>query len=110
MKFAELATRKEDLIFYGAPLLIMICTSPADEWAKADVGLAAENMFIAARSLGLGSCYVGLANSLNKDRKLLASLGIPEDHEIIAPLIFGYPKGDFPAAPKREAKVLKRIE
>jgi hypothetical protein len=39
-----------------------------------------------------------------------SSLGIPDDHEVHAAIIFGYPKGGFPKTPeKRPAQILKRI-
>jgi nitroreductase len=52
--------KAEDPIFHGAPVVIFI-TSPKDnEWAALDVGMCSQNMMLAAKSLDLDSCPVGL--------------------------------------------------
>jgi len=66
-------------------------------------------MFLTAYQEGLGSCFIGFGNFLNQDPKVLADHGVPEDHEVIAPLIFGYP-AESPAAKAKEAKILKWIK
>lgn len=100
-----------DVVFYGAPLLIFISVKKNAAWRTVnllDCGLAAENMFLAAYQEGLGSCFIGFALSLNQDPESLEKIGIPEDHELMAPLIFGYPK-ETPEAKPREVKVLNWI-
>ena len=42
-----------------------------------DWSLAAENMMLAERSLGIGSCWIGLAMPPGDDRKILTDIGIP---------------------------------
>ncbi len=103
---------EKDVVFYGAPLLILISVKKDEEWRTInllDCGLAAQNMFLAAYQAGLGSCFIGFAAFLNQDPKLLAEVGIPEDHELVAPLIFGYPS-ETPAPKPREVKILKWIK
>ena len=100
-----------DVVFYGAPLLILISVLKNPDWRTVnllDCGLAAENMFLAAYQEGLGSCFIGFATALNQVPKVLAGIAIPEDHELMAPLIFGYPK-EVPEAISRGAKVLRWI-
>lgn len=102
---------EKDTIFYGAPLLILICTPKKEGWRDVnllDSALAAENMFLTAYQEGLGSCFIGFGNFLNQDPKLLAEVGVPEDHELIAPLIFGY-SAESPAAKPRSVQVLKWV-
>jgi nitroreductase len=101
----------KDVVFYGAPLLILISVKRNEDWRTVnllDCGLAAQNMFLAAYQAGLGSCFIGFASFLNQDPKALAEVGIPEDHELVAPLIFGYPL-ENPASKPREVKILKWI-
>ena len=97
-------------VFYNAPLLIVVSGKKGYEWLKDDVGLAVQNMFLAAHSLGLGSCWIGFAKPLNKDDVAKKRLGIPKDFEIVAPLIFGYAKRSKKKIPKRKPKVLKWIK
>ena len=50
-------------IFYGAPALIVISTTADIPWAVEDCALAAENLMLAARAIGLGSCWIGFSQS-----------------------------------------------
>ncbi len=43
-------------IFYHAPVLIVIAAVEAGPWGTVDCALAAQNLMLAAESLGLGSC------------------------------------------------------
>ena len=45
-------------LFYGAPCLVLVTT---DGEAAMDSGILSENVALAAHSLGLGSCIVGMA-------------------------------------------------
>jgi len=102
---------KEDTIFYSAPLLILIAVKRLEQWKTVnllDTGLAAQNMFLEAHQEGLGSCFIGFGAVLNQDPQELVQVGIPEDHEVTAFLIFGYP-AESPDAKPREVKVIKWI-
>lgn len=92
-------------LFYGAPVLILIFASSAG-MADHDCALAAENMMLAAQSLGIGSCWIGLAIGLGNDAEFLKKVGVPEGHKLVAPLIFGYPAKDNLKAPARNADVI----
>ena len=105
--YAERMKLEEDVIFYSAPLLILICAEPGD-FIETDCALAAQNMMLRAYDLGLGSCFIGFAKMLNDDKETLRGLGMEGKPEIICPLIFGYPK-EQPHAKSRDAKVLRRI-
>lgn len=106
--FAERIASKKDLIFYEAPLVVFITCKRGLQWGKEDTALCAQNMFLSAESFGIGSCWIGLAQGLDKDDETRKELGIPEDHEITAVLIFGYPDEEKEAYP-RKAKILKWI-
>jgi len=96
-------------IFYNAPLLIFV-SGLKSPYGIYDCSMAAQNMMLSAYTLGVGSCWIGTAVALANQPNVKADLGVPEDHEVHAAIIFGYPKGGFPKAPeKRPAQVLKRI-
>jgi nitroreductase len=106
-KHAERGSTEEDTIFYGAPLLILL-VGDREKRTSGDCDLAAENMLLQARGLGLGSCYIGLMNKIGDDRETLASLGIEKEQELYCPLVFGYPT-QWPPPKTRDANVQKRI-
>lgn len=96
-------------IFYGAPALIVVFAHPKALTPVEDGALAAENMMLAARSMGLGSCWIGFAKSLQASHEFLREVKAPTNHQLIAPLIFGYPREDGRPAPKEEPQVLSWI-
>jgi nitroreductase len=80
--------------FHGAPLLIII-TAPKDNmWAFSDAALAVQNVLLYATSIDLGSCFVGMAKLIEKDKALLKMLNIPDNMTIVAAVICGYPAED----------------
>ena len=97
-------------IFYGAPLLIFVAGAKS-QFAAADCSMAAQNMMLAAYTLGVGSCWIGTAMLAANTPKVKTELGVPEGHVVYSALTFGYPKGGFPKAPeKRPPQILKRID
>jgi nitroreductase len=67
-----------------------------EESALMDVSMAAQNMMLAAYSMGIGSCPVLSFNKV----ALKELLDIPEHVEPVLILAFGYPRF-WPKAPKR---------
>ena len=101
----------EKEVFYGAPLLILIFASWDGVTPVRDCSLAAENMMLAASSLGVGSCYVGIGQALYIDREVLDEIGAPADHKLVAPLIFGYPaEKNIPTPARNKEVILKWID
>jgi nitroreductase len=97
-------------IFYNAPVMIMVLGRSNAEFPQIDCSLAAESMMLAARSLGIGSCWIGLAMPLGNNRELLTEIGVPSEYNLVAPLIFGYPvKKDQAASPRNQDLFLKWI-
>lgn len=81
--------RESDFIFHEAPLVIFI-TAPIDnEWAILDIGMCSQNMMLAAKSLGLDSCPVGLAKFI-EETESVKKLGLGKNEKIQLAVIFGY--------------------
>ncbi|HII06142.1 MAG TPA: nitroreductase family protein [Methanotrichaceae archaeon] len=98
-------------IFYDAPVLVMIFSRPDALVPEIDCALAAENMMLSAWSLGIGSCWIGLAVPLGGDEYFLKEVGVPEGYKLVAPLIFGYPaKADHKPTPRDEDVVLRWVK
>ena len=52
-----------------------------------------QNLMLAARALGLGTCLTTALNILEEDAKI--ALGVPEEIQIIALIPLGHPADDF---------------
>lgn len=105
VRYVQYLSKPTTRLFYEAPVLILVFASP-DVINDHDCALAAENMMLAAQSLGIGSCWIGLAGGLGYDMEFLKEVGVPEGHKLIAPLIFGYPAKDNLKAPARKSDVI----
>lgn len=96
-------------MFYGAPVLVFVFTAPNSLTPNEDGTLAAENMMLAARSYGLGSCWIGFAKPLGNDKGFLTEMGVPADHVLIAPLVFGFPKGSAQEGKREAPRIMKWV-
>jgi len=67
-------------------------------------------MFLLAHSIGLGCCWIGCREELDRDNQAREFLGVPENFRIVAPPVFGYPKENKNSIPKRSYKLLKWIK
>ncbi|MDR1001228.1 MAG: nitroreductase family protein [Clostridiales bacterium] len=79
--------------YYHAPTLIIASNKPNYQNAMADCALAMENIFLAAQSLRLASCYINQIFWLRHDeplREYLDELGIPREHVIRASAAIGF--------------------
>lgn len=79
----------EDPIFHSAPVVIFITSPKNYEWAGLDIGMCAENMMLAAKSLGLDTCPVGLAKYAQQT-SVFHKLEIPNSEEIQLAILLGY--------------------
>jgi len=99
--FRDLLNDAHYNIFYNAPLLIAI-SAPADrQWCVEDCAMAAQNMMLAALDLGLGSCWIGFAQTWLNTAEGLRALGLPSSQRVVAPIILGYPKAQSPSVPRK---------
>ena len=106
-----LSMAEKDAIFYNAPVLIFIVTKKG-LFNNESCACCAQNMMLAAHSLGIGSCWIGYANFLERNNQIASEIGIPSDMHIVAALIFGYPKKEKKQIPIRKpmADVINWIE
>ncbi len=77
--------------FYNAPLLIIITGPKENTFCVADAALAVQNVMLYVTSIGMGSCFIGMARFIQRDENLLAELRIADDRHIVAAVICGYP-------------------
>ncbi len=80
-------------IFYNAPVLIIIYGNRESYWHVYDCSMVAYNMHLLAEESGLGCCWIGFAHNIFDDPEIKKELGVPENFELVAPVILGYPAG-----------------
>ena len=115
--YSILLTRKKKAPF-GAPLWFIICVDlhKLEAFMKVrgwevvtndmtlllfgiqDAAYAAENMVIAAESLGLGSCYLGIMPE--RVQQIAEQYKLPKRVFPLVELVMGYPNEEFPPRPR----------
>lgn len=95
-------------IFYHAPCVIIILGKKDSFSCENDCSMAAQNIMLTARSMNIGSCWVGMMKVLEEDEWFRKKFEAPDNYAVIAPLALGYfdPK-DAPAIERRPIEVLK---
>jgi nitroreductase len=97
-------------VYHNAPTFIFIFAKEKDGMSG---GLMAENIALAAHSLGLGSCMIGSLGALFDDpqgaKKWKEFLEIPDDWNFILGMTLGYPN-EKPPFKEREDGHIKFIK
>lgn len=92
--------------FHNAPAFIIVSANPQTApLAASDCALVLHNIFLAAHSLGIGSCWVNQFGSACGDagfRAFITELGVPEGHHIYGCAALGYADGPAPSPPARK--------
>ena len=86
------AAAGNDLLFHGAPALIIVHGSGEGSTPLEDAQYASYNMTLLAHALGLGTCYIGYAvESINRAAFIKRFLGLPPANRVYAVLAVGWP-------------------
>lgn len=102
----------------AAPLLFIMCgrkglsgytgdhvDTDKGDWHMFDLGLACQNLFLAAHDLGLGTVCVGSYDTSVVDKLL----GLPDDVTSVAIVPVGYPARIGRTPPRRESKEFSHL-
>jgi len=108
-KYRDILVLPEFNVFYNAPCLILIAGPNKRRTLKVDCALCAGYLMFSAVSRGLGTCWVDLGSDI-RSPELIHEIGLPKDHNIVAPIIIGYPKHVPKISLKRVPEILKVIE
>ncbi len=99
--------------FYDAPTVITLFAPKNFLFAVDDCAVAAENMMLAADSLGVGSCYIGQGWPAFADpygQEILRQWNIRPDYYAVMQLLLGYPKAGDPhpqGKPRKSDRILR---
>jgi nitroreductase len=88
-----------------APVLIVACADPEQSgdlgeqhYYLADMGVASQNLMLAAHDQGLGTVFVGVFD----EEKVRDLLGVPANIRIVGLFPLGYPEGEKKEGPSRK--------
>jgi len=97
----------------AAPLLLVMCgrknlsgvyknqfVTSLGDWVMFDIGIACQNLCLAAKALGLGTVHAGLLNH-DAANKILE---LPADLTVLELIPLGYPDHEPSAPPRKELK------
>lgn len=99
--------------FYDAPTIITLFAPKSFLFSAEDCAIAAENMMLAADSLGVGSCYIGQGWTTFADRygrEILQKWEIPVNYYAVMQLLLGYPRKEDPhpaPKPRKDGRILR---
>jgi nitroreductase len=96
------------MIFRNAPVVIVIHGLRTNFMAHANCSIAARNIEIMAKTIGLGTCWVGFLSvaAHYAKKKIERYLEIPDDHSIYGAITVGYPRVHFRTIiPRKEREV-----
>jgi nitroreductase len=89
-----------DKLCYRAPLAMIFHRTPlADD---ADAHIVTTYAMLAAESLGLGSCWIGMSVALNHYKDLKEKYRVPQNSEVSGMLVIGYPAIQFQRTLRRQ--------
>lgn len=95
-------------IFYNAPCVIMVLGRKDSFSYENDCAMAAQNLMLEARSIGIGSCWIGMMKVLENDEWFRKKFEIPDNYSIVAPLALGYfDQKDVPVIERKPVEIFK---
>lgn len=103
--FEERAKDEKFSVIYNAPTLIIVSGDSKAVAPQIDCALSLQNMFLAAESLNIGSCWIHAVITLINSEEgvsLRNSLQIPEGYSAFAAGAFGYKAMESSPAPRKE--------
>lgn len=106
---AEWQEGGRDRLFHGAPAAIVIGGKKNASCPQEDALLACQNLLLGATAMGLGSCMIGYAvEAMRRDRSLCRDLSFPDDEDIYAVVVLGYPAVTFLRSCGRKVPIIRR--
>lgn len=90
---------------YRPAAAILACVERGNDNQKLEVGCMLENIYLRAKDLGLGACWINQARDICDDprvREVLRRFGVPETHVVWGIAIVGYAASTEPERIHRE--------
>jgi nitroreductase len=94
----EAIDKSPDPIYYGAQTIIFVIGKSMT--ADMDCPIACQNIMLAARALGIGSCWVHIGQLVLQDPAVREDFTLTEGEKAYGPIVLGYPlRNEFPPKP-----------
>ncbi len=103
-RIQERGNNKTYCCYYHASTLVIVSNETTQWWAGQDCACAMENMFLAATSLGVASCWINQLYATCNDpevRELISEFGVPSGHQVYGCVALGYLPEGAPMKPKK---------
>lgn len=103
----KMAQNEKYHVFYNAPTVVIVSGKKNNNeelpyCPMADCSAAAQNILLAAKSIGVASCWVGLTSFIFEEQEEVKKLNIPEEYEPLFAITLGY------SAVTKELKAFER--
>jgi nitroreductase/NAD-dependent dihydropyrimidine dehydrogenase PreA subunit len=86
----------QDLLFHGAPAVIIAASRNDATCPAEDALLATQNILLAAHCMGIGTCLIGYAiEVMRRNKNVNRFVGIPDDETPYAVIALGYPEESY---------------
>lgn len=96
-----------------APMAFVACyrkMARMQEYAEMDMGASVENLLLEAKSLGLGTVWMGIAPIGERMERVRRVLDIPDRLEVFAIIACGYPQTETPQQDRYEEGRVHYVE
>lgn len=103
----EVDARESDPIYCSAPVVVFVIG-----WGMSgelDTPMVCQNMMLAARSFGIGSCWIFIGQLIIDDQDIRNVLELKDGEKVYGPILLGYPKKEFPKGPAKKPAQVKWI-
>lgn len=95
-------------IFNHANTLLIIYGNIDSHWYVYDCSLAADNIMLAAYSMGIGTCWIGFAEHTLNTKEFKEKYGVPEKYELVCPMSMGYMKTKMSPSKRKEPVIFNK--
>jgi nitroreductase len=92
-------------VVYRAKALVVISAKNEGPWIVEDCVLAAQNLMLAAFAEGLGTCFIGFAQSYLNTPAGKAAIGAPATWVPVAPIVVGWPAATPAPVPREPPEI-----
>jgi nitroreductase len=98
----------EDTVYFSAPVILFVIGTKGGT-GEVDCPMVCQNIMLAAYSLSIGSCMMGLGRrGLTDDPNIVKKLELQDGETLYQPIVLGYPE-NYPKPPPKKEPVVKRI-